>query len=227
MKYYAVRKGLTPGVYTTWDECQAMVKGYPGAEFKSFPTKEEAEAFVGGTSTNKKETDAKVQVPSVDGPFAYVDGSFCQETGEYSYGVVIVEDPKNPEEVYLNGKDCNEDYASARNVAGEVLASQVAISYAIEHGFKSLVIFHDYEGIGKWANGEWKAKQNLTREYKTFCEDARSRIALDFSHVKGHSGNYYNDVVDTLAKMALGIPAEKKALEEKLQLAMEEEEMDR
>lgn len=35
-KFYAVRKGVRPGLYMTWKECEEMVKYYPGAEFKGF-----------------------------------------------------------------------------------------------------------------------------------------------------------------------------------------------
>ncbi|KAK4332813.1 ribonuclease HI [Rhodotorula toruloides] len=40
--------GHKPGVYTSWDECSAQVKGFPAARHKKFPTKAEAEAFVRG-----------------------------------------------------------------------------------------------------------------------------------------------------------------------------------
>ena len=30
-KYYAVREGRNPGVYSTWDECLSQVKGHKGA----------------------------------------------------------------------------------------------------------------------------------------------------------------------------------------------------
>ena len=46
-KYYAVRTGKKPGIYNTWEECKAVVDGYPGAQYKSFKTREEAEAFAG------------------------------------------------------------------------------------------------------------------------------------------------------------------------------------
>lgn len=36
-----------PGIYNTWEECKAVVDGYPGAQYKSFKTREEAEAFAG------------------------------------------------------------------------------------------------------------------------------------------------------------------------------------
>ena len=40
-KYYVVWKGVSPGVYTSWTDCQLQIKGYDGALFKSFDTKEE------------------------------------------------------------------------------------------------------------------------------------------------------------------------------------------
>ena len=61
-KFYAVRKGRNPGIYTSWDECSAQVIGCAGAVYKSFPTLEEAEAFMavdmGGevASAQKKRT---------------------------------------------------------------------------------------------------------------------------------------------------------------------------
>lgn len=42
-KFYVVWAGVTPGIYTSWTECQLQTKGYEGAKFKSFDTREEAE----------------------------------------------------------------------------------------------------------------------------------------------------------------------------------------
>ncbi|XP_064483380.1 ribonuclease H1-like isoform X2 [Ornithodoros turicata] len=62
--FYAVRRGRNTGVYDTWAECEAQVKGFPFARYKKFETQEEALAFVtdnepitlqndhGGTSTH-------------------------------------------------------------------------------------------------------------------------------------------------------------------------------
>ncbi|KAF9878571.1 RNase h domain protein [Colletotrichum karsti] len=47
-KWYAVKSGKEPGVYETWDQCQAQTTGYHGAVYKSFTRKEDAEAFVAG-----------------------------------------------------------------------------------------------------------------------------------------------------------------------------------
>ncbi|RYP14983.1 hypothetical protein DL765_005980 [Monosporascus sp. GIB2] len=47
-KYYAVRTGKRPGVYLTWNECQAQTAGYRGAQYKSFLSRSDAQAFVEG-----------------------------------------------------------------------------------------------------------------------------------------------------------------------------------
>ena len=42
-KYYVVWEGHAPGIYTSWEEAEAQVKGYPEAVFKAFSSREEAE----------------------------------------------------------------------------------------------------------------------------------------------------------------------------------------
>ncbi|KDR74642.1 hypothetical protein GALMADRAFT_211655 [Galerina marginata CBS 339.88] len=46
--YYAVNKGRFPGVYNSWHECEAQVKGFAGARFKRFFSMEEAALFAYG-----------------------------------------------------------------------------------------------------------------------------------------------------------------------------------
>ena len=45
-KFYAVKKGKVPGIYTSWDACKSMVHGFPGAVYKGFATRAEAEQFL-------------------------------------------------------------------------------------------------------------------------------------------------------------------------------------
>ena len=87
-KYYAVKTGRKTGVFDTWGECQKQVTGFSGAEFKSFGTIEEARAFAGLGKAGKSEA-AK---PDKNSVIAYVDGSFRADTGEFSYGMVILAD---------------------------------------------------------------------------------------------------------------------------------------
>ena len=46
MKFYAVRRGRTTGVFDSWDACRKQVFKFPGAEYKAFPTREEAVSFL-------------------------------------------------------------------------------------------------------------------------------------------------------------------------------------
>ena len=41
-KFYVVWKGREPGIYTSWAEAEQQVKGFVGAEFKSFGSLKEA-----------------------------------------------------------------------------------------------------------------------------------------------------------------------------------------
>jgi ribonuclease HI len=42
-KYYVVWKGKNTGVFETWKECERQIKNYPGAIYKSFSSRKEAE----------------------------------------------------------------------------------------------------------------------------------------------------------------------------------------
>lgn len=46
MSYYAVKCGITPGIYKTWDECKQQVKGFKNPIFKKFSTMEQAQLFI-------------------------------------------------------------------------------------------------------------------------------------------------------------------------------------
>lgn len=47
-KYYVVWKGKEIGIFETWKECEKQIKGFEGARYKSFASKEMAEkAFEG------------------------------------------------------------------------------------------------------------------------------------------------------------------------------------
>ena len=42
-KYYVVWAGVNPGIYESWTECELQIKGFAGARYKSFATRQEAE----------------------------------------------------------------------------------------------------------------------------------------------------------------------------------------
>ena len=265
-KYYAVRTGKQPGIYTTWEECSKNVLGFPGAVYKSFKTMEEAEAFMalerapwekensastvsraektGSTSTvgRAEKTGSasavsrvkkaggspvagRAKEPVMDfasmsdeesravlirymkdiqlsDAVAFVDGSYNVFTKEYSYGMLIYHDGTLYEE--CRGYD-DEMMAEMRNVAGEIEGSMHAMQYCIDKGIESVDIYYDYEGIEKWALGDWKTNKEGTKAYKKYFDEASRNLDVNFVKVKGHSGELGNERADYLAKKALGM----------------------
>lgn len=57
-KYYAVRRGLKTGLFTSWDDTKLLVHNFKGPEFKSFSTEKEALAYLNG-NTEKAKTKTK------------------------------------------------------------------------------------------------------------------------------------------------------------------------
>ncbi|KAI3629884.1 hypothetical protein MIR68_011319 [Amoeboaphelidium protococcarum] len=45
MPFYAVRVGRRTGIFKTWSECEAQVKGFSGAKYKKFTSESDALAF--------------------------------------------------------------------------------------------------------------------------------------------------------------------------------------
>lgn len=213
-KFYAVKQGRKTGMFLTWDDCKKQVMGYPGAIYKSFGTREEADAYLGvtGAQTGQKDREAGITRSVSSGNNKsentenaveiYVDGSYHAATKEFSYGMVVLVDGK---EEKFSQKMTDPELAQMRNVAGEIKGSEAAMQYALDHKIPSIIIYHDYQGIASWCNGDWKANKPGTIAYRDFYREASRKIKIQFRKVKGHSNDKYNDMVDQLAKEALGI----------------------
>lgn len=194
VKFYAVKKGRATGIFHTWEECKAQTAGYPGAIYKSFQTAAQAAEYMGWTANSEPEEECEL--------VAYVDGSYNIATGEYGSGVIIID---GTEEICLKERGNDPGMAVMRNVAGEIAASEMAMKYAVEHGYGSIEIIHDYQGIASWCLGEWKTNKEETRRYKMAYDTYKKDVRIKFTKVKGHSGDKYNDIADMLAKQAAGV----------------------
>lgn len=214
-KFYAVRQGRKTGMFLTWDECKKQVMGYPGAIYKSFGTEAEAKEYLGSEAVVSRlgtgEPDANMADSGASGDVRngdsdaveiYVDGSYYAGTKEFSYGMVVL---INGKEEKFSQKMTDPELAQMRNVAGEIKGSEAAMQYALDHKIPSIIIYHDYQGIASWCNGDWKANKPGTIAYRDFYQKAKEKVHIEFRKVKGHSNDKYNDMVDELAKEALGI----------------------
>jgi len=125
----------------------------------------------------------------------YVDGSKLKDS--VGYGVVILKDGEVIEELY--GTVPDELVQGTEQIAGEIFAVKKAIEWCQRNGIDEVSIFYDYNGIEKWAIGDWKTNLPLTREYAEFVR--KSGIKINWNKVDSHTKNIWNDRADQLAKM--------------------------
>ncbi len=196
MKYYAVRKGRIPGVYKSWDECRSQVDGFSGAQYKSFSSEWEAQKYVAELPKKKE------HLATVREPYAYVDGSYNHKAKRYGCGVLLVANGGETYEAKKSGND--REMLKMHNVAGEILGVEEAVKMALRMHLPELTIIHDYEGLAKWAEGDWNCNKSSTIAYRDFILDAMQKMKIRFVWVHGHTGIEGNERADQLAKEAVG-----------------------
>ena len=193
MKYYAVKLGRQTGIFETWGEAEAQVKGFPNAKFKSFSSFEEAKSYLEDSNQSQSSNLVEYEV--------YVDGSFDRNTNTYGSGVVITKENEVIKKISFSGSD--EKYIESYQIAGEVKAALRAMEWAIDNHISRIAIFYDYEGIKSWAVGEWKTNKSVSRDYKVKYDSLSSQVKVYFNKVKAHSGVKFNELADQLAKRAI------------------------
>lgn len=89
-KYYVVWRGNRPGIYDSWEECQAQVKGVAGAQFKSFETPELARAAYARPYSEAVEFPSR---PAASKETATTDALFIDENGMTAVREGVVNPP--------------------------------------------------------------------------------------------------------------------------------------
>lgn len=129
----------------------------------------------------------------------FTDGSF-HIPGETHGGIVFWgpdNKPSNALHVYSN----NFAFTEMRNVGGEVIAAWCAMLSVAETVKKlneesmdsyTLNLIYDYEGIGKWATGRWKANKPATKAYVKFVRDLAIEVPnlkINYIWIRGHQSS--------------------------------------
>ncbi len=168
-KFYVVWEGVEPGIYTSWTDCQLQTKGFEGAKYKSFDTREEAEraftaspwAYIGkgtpkssGTATS---SDALPVYPAsvIENSIA-VDAACSGNPGMMEYQGVYV---ASRQQLFKFGP------VYGTNNIGEFLAIVHCLAYQKQQGF-NLPIYSDSVNAMSWVKQK-KCKTKLERTPKT------------------------------------------------------------
>ena len=192
-KFYAVRKGLSTGIFSTWPETQKEIAGFSGAEYKSFESLQEAEEYL-----NSYQEDI---IDDTSIPTFYIDGSYNSKEEIIGWGGLLVHNNRILE-TFFDGETLEEDSLeqNSRNIKGEINAVKEAIQIAYWHQLKEIAIGYDYNGLKYWALGEWKTNLPLTKEYREFMEQEMKHIKIHWIKIKSHTGHEYNEMADIYAK---------------------------
>ncbi len=184
-KFYAIKTPNESKIVMTWAECEKLTHGVKGVLFKSFGSRAEAEAWISG-----------MDAPVPDGLRVFVDGSFSPGFPKSGWAFVVTE---NDVEI-ARGSGITAFDAESRNIDGEVMASFQAMRW-LDANDRTGTICHDYEGIARWAKGEWQAKSNIAKRYVAAAQPFLHRVS--FEKVEAHTGVKWNELVDKLAKDAI------------------------
>lgn len=219
-KFYAVFRGVTPGIYTTWAECKAQVDGYSGARYKSFHSKEEAESAMAYTPNpapaprNKRSvTLSPSEVMALEADvIIYADGGCKPNPGLSGSGIAIYRNKVASELLY------GMYHPTGTNNTAELTALIKALDIAQMELSKgsSVIILSDsrysIQCVTEWARG-WKQRgwklvdggpvknEELVKEAYDLYVTIEDRISVE--HVNGHVGVEGNELADRMTLMAI------------------------
>ncbi len=159
VKFYVVWKGRNTGIFDSWDNCKSQVFGFEGAQYKSFPTKEEAllafqrpyyQSVSSKTSVKPTLlTDNNVIVKDS----ISVDAACSGNPGLMEYRGV---DTHTKKEIFIQGP-----FRDGTNNIGEFLALVHALALLKKLGKENILIYSDSRTAMSWVK---KGKANTKLE---------------------------------------------------------------
>ena len=202
-KYYVVWHGKETGVFDSWESCKEQVAGFPGAKYKSFATKDEAEEaytmqssdFVGKVKKKPELTEEqkKIYGEPIQKSIS-VDGACNSRTGRAEYRGVFTH---NAQEIFRMGP-----FDDGTNNIMEFLAIVHALAYCKREGLL-LSIYSDSRTAILWVHKkEVKTKQLRTGKNKQLFE------LIDRALIWLNENEYSNKILKWETKVWGEIPAD-------------------
>ncbi len=233
MPFYAVAVGTKTGVFDTWAECSAAVKGAASAVYRKFATREEAEQFVkdnkpalfqgrsvsrtSRTSRASRSTSRAPKIPKSPKKadlYVYTDGS-CINNGrpDAKAGIGIFFGPDDPRNISkrVQGKQTN----NTAEVSA-ILGVFPILKREIESGMNVCIVSDSSYAIrcattyGKKQEKKGWIDDIPNKELvKDLYETYKPYKNVVFMHVESHTGatdvhSLGNEAADGLANLAIG-----------------------
>lgn len=226
-KFYAVKKGRVTGLFTTWADCKAQVDGFPGAVFKSFPTEQEAAAWLSGaagplslfpedTGTGKQRKQAKPApraktAPPVDKHettaeyIVYTDGSCLRNPGGPGGYAAVIVSMQDGEVREISGGEPSTTNNRMELRAGVESLSSLPPGATVDFFTDSQYLKNAFtkNWLRNWKRNGWITATGdpvKNQDLWRGLDEAFSLRKVNFHWVKGHAGNRWNERCDTLAR---------------------------
>jgi ribonuclease HI len=221
-KFYVVWRGVRTGVFDDWPTTLALVDGFPGAQYKSFPTRMEAEAaFRGGAPARTAAVagQAKPRVARTDHADAvaafdtviFCDGACEPNPGKAGSGMAVYRGGA------LQGLWYGEFNPAGTNNTAELSALLQALRLAqveIDAGRTVQVRSDSSYGLNavtKWAVGwkkrGWRKADGEIRNLELIQALHELFLAIEddvkLAHVSAHVGIEGNELADRMAMLAV------------------------
>lgn len=208
--YYAVKKGLKPGIYNTWDECKINVLGFKGSVYKKFITKNDALEFINNklnntiiSSLNNILSNKEINV--------YTDGSCLGNGTEFAragIGIFISDDDsRNVSEKIIGNQTNNYAELSAVLRVFQIFDKEISNNKIINIYTDSEYAINCLTTYGKTNNdNNWKEdipnKELVKKTFKLF----NSYDNVNINYVQAHTNkkdihSINNNKADLLAKL--------------------------
>lgn len=149
-KFYTVWVGRQIGVFGSWDECRLQVEGFPGAKYKGFPTREQAESAFKSEPDFSSNNEPKISwqslpegTPKPEPNTIAVDAACSGNPGKMEYRGVYVD---TGTEVFKSPV-----FEGGTNNIGEFLAIVHCLAWQQKNSI-SLPIYSDSLNGQKWVS---------------------------------------------------------------------------
>jgi ribonuclease HI len=131
----------------------------------------------------------------------YTDGSYLNGVAKWAFVVVQDDEVVHSASGIITDPKITEGW----QIGGEIQAVIEAVKHSKQMG-KKASIFFDYNGLRNWVSDIWGEKPWRTNKaysiaYRQFMLDNQEHIA-QMIKVEAHTGNKFNEYVDTVAKKA-------------------------
>ena len=222
-KFYVVWAGRETGIFTDWATCKKHIDGFTGARYKSFLTRDEAEAAFGNAKPNagtggRAVTGAKIKTYNAAEVNAlpeqvkiFTDGGCEPNPGQAGSGVAVYCDNKLTELWYgLYNPNGTNNTAELNALHQGLLVAQGEIAKG-----KTAAVFSDSQyaiqcvvqwAIG-WEKAGWKKKggeiKNLELIKDIYSLHQILKEKVQVLHVNGHVGVQGNELADRMSILAI------------------------